>query len=70
MPERTRELPALLTIREVAVRLSCSEATVRRMMVAGELAPVHLRSLPGGSVRIRVADVDRLLEGEPVEEPS
>jgi excisionase family DNA binding protein len=66
MVEQVSELPVLLTIREVAHRLSCSEATVRRMLLAGDLEPVRLRALPSGSVRVRAVDVDRLVNGEPI----
>jgi excisionase family DNA binding protein len=62
MPERA--IPALLTVAETAARLSCSPATVRRMISDGELQRVRLRDLPGGSVRIRAADIERLLEGD------
>jgi excisionase family DNA binding protein len=60
MSEQTTALPMLLTVREVAHRLSCSESTVRRLIADHELEPVRLRRVAGASLRIRAADVARL----------
>lgn len=47
----------LLTIRDVANRLSVSLATVRRLIEAGELPRVRV----GGSVRFETLDVEALI---------
>lgn len=57
-------LPELLTMREAADTLRVSVATVRRMIGRGDLHAVRLGDFPGASVRIRVAELDRLLVPE------
>jgi predicted DNA-binding transcriptional regulator AlpA len=54
-------MPDLLTVRDVARRLSISERTVWRWTALGILpAPVHLHAR---STRWRAADLERYLEG-------
>ena len=48
----------LLTIDQVARRLLVSQATVYRLVSAGELPKLRI----GGSTRFRSADVERLIE--------
>ncbi len=49
----------LLTYRQTADALVCSESTVKRLVAAGELPCVHI----GGAVRVRVSDLDRFVAG-------
>lgn len=51
--------PRLLTKPELARLLRCSERTVDRLRASGRLRAVQL--VPGGRVRFRHDDVDRLL---------
>ncbi len=51
--------PRLLTYRQAADALVCSESTVKRLVAAGELPCVHI----GGAVRVRVSDLDRYVAG-------
>jgi excisionase family DNA binding protein len=51
--------PRLVTKRELASILRCSERTVDRLRATGRLRAVQL--VPGGRVRFRRADVNRLL---------
>lgn len=54
-------IPDLLTVRDVALRLSISERTVWRWTALGILPPpVHPHAR---STRWRVADIERYLEG-------
>ena len=53
--------PLLLTYLEVAVRLGCSDRTVKRLVSEGALVPV----LFGGRVKIRSADLVAYVEGLP-----
>jgi excisionase family DNA binding protein len=63
MPERVREvLPALLTLRETAMKLGCSTSTIRRMVDEGTFEAVRLRPVAGSGLRIRASDVARLVE--------
>ena len=48
----------LLTVPEVAERLSCRTETVRRWIAAGQL-PAFV--LPGGGYRIRESNLERVL---------
>lgn len=50
----------LLTRRETAQRMRCSEATVKRRTAAGDLAAAR----NGRLVRYRVADVDAFIAGD------
>ena len=52
----------LLTIREVASRLSVSESTVRRLIEGDEFPSLQL-GRPGGAVRIDEAEFDAWLNG-------
>ena len=56
-----------LTVAEVAVRLACSEPTVRRRIRAGELPAVRLGGT-GSPVRIPRAGLEAWLWSEPNEE--
>jgi excisionase family DNA binding protein len=49
----------LLTVDQVAQRLAVSQATVYRLVAAGQLSKLRI----GGSTRFRGADVDALIEG-------
>jgi len=50
--------PRLLTVDEVAERLTISPATVYRLIAARELHKIRI----GGSTRFREADVEALIE--------
>lgn len=52
--------PDLLKKKEVALRLSCGERTVDRMVADGQLTPVYIRS----SVRFRRIQVEAIINGE------
>ena len=47
----------LLTFRDVADTLACSDSTVKRLVTSGELASVHV----GRSVRVRPADLQQYI---------
>lgn len=47
----------LLTVRDVADTLSCSDSTVKRLVSSGELRSVHV----GRSVRVRPADLQQYI---------
>ena len=53
----------LLSIPEASERLGVSPATGRRWVKAGKLPAI---SLPGGRAKVRAADVEAILRGEPV----
>jgi len=55
-------LPALLSVKQVAVRLNVSKRTVWRLVSSGELIqPIKI----GGSTRWRQAEVDAWIAGYP-----
>ena len=56
----------LLTLKQVAVVLSLSERSVRRIIQAGDLPAIRI----GGSPRIRSADLRAYLDGAPAYYPS
>ena len=56
-------LPTLLTCKQVATVLSISPRTVLRLIDRGELRSVRI----GGSVRVRLSDVDTLVEAGTVQ---
>jgi excisionase family DNA binding protein len=60
-----------LTIAQVAELANCHPRTVRRAIAAGRLRAYRLNSGSGGraAVRLRLADVERWLDGEPIEAP-
>jgi DNA-binding transcriptional MerR regulator len=51
----------LLTSREVAVMLGITRQRVHRLSQIGVLDPVRL--VPGGDLRFRIEDVERLIRG-------
>lgn len=57
-PARTEDPGRLLTIQEVAERLTVSRATVRRLIQTGQLPRIKV----GGSVRFEAPDVQALIE--------
>ena len=50
----------LLTLRETASTLRCSERTVRRMIDDGRLSALRL-GRPGTSIRVDADEIERLL---------
>lgn len=62
------ELDQRLTMAQVAELANCHPRTVRRAIAAGRLVAFRLDSGRGGRavVRLRRADVERWLDGEPV----
>jgi excisionase family DNA binding protein len=60
----TEVQPALLTIAEAAETLRCSTGTIWRMFSDGSLEPVRLRRVRGAQVRVRVAEIQRIVEPE------
>ncbi len=61
--QMTIEGPRLLTIREVARALKCSEALVRRWIHRKALAAVRLGEV---GIRIKVEDLEKFLSEHPV----
>jgi excisionase family DNA binding protein len=59
---------ALLTRAELADLLRCSTSTVDRIVRRGLLRPI--RVVPGGAVRFKVEDVERLLDAPPRPRPA
>ncbi len=55
------DVPALLTVKEWAAALRCSESTVWRRVNSGELAAKRLGSLHGSAVRIPVSELRHFL---------
>ncbi len=53
--------PLLLTAKQAARRLLCSERTLQRRVAAGQLAPVR----NGRIVRFRVTDIDAVINETP-----
>lgn len=51
--------PRLLTYTEAGRLMSVSDSTVKRLVVAGDLTPVHI----GGAARLRISDIDAYIEG-------
>ena len=60
MPQREL-LDRLLTLKDVALILSLSERSVRRIIQAGDFPAIRI----GGSPRIRSADLRTYLDGAP-----
>jgi excisionase family DNA binding protein len=56
----------LMTLLSVAVVLSCSQRTVRRLIAQGDL-PVYR---VGGGLRVRESDVGAYIESHRIERPS
>jgi excisionase family DNA binding protein len=59
---------ALVTKQELAELLRCSPSTVDRLRRRGVIESVQL--MPGGAVRFRVEDVERLLDAPPAPLPA
>jgi excisionase family DNA binding protein len=57
--------PELLTVREVAERLRCSEDTVRRRVAAGELPAVRTGAGPRTPLRVKATVLDQFIYGDP-----
>jgi len=55
----------LVRIKEAARQLAVSPGTIRRWRREGRLPLVRL---PGGGVRVRVADINKLVCGDPGDE--
>jgi excisionase family DNA binding protein len=55
------ELPALLTVQEVAALLRLDPSTVYRAAASGELESVRLSAKLGSAIRIPVEELRRLL---------
>ncbi len=55
------ELAELVTVREAAGVLRCGDTTVRGMLAAGQLTRVDV----GRLVRIRRAELERIVRGKP-----
>jgi excisionase family DNA binding protein len=49
----------LLTVKDAAQRLACSEAAIRKWIAQGRLRAVRV----GRLVRVRPADLERMVEG-------
>lgn len=56
------QLSPLLTTAEAARKLTVSDETIRRWIADGKLPAI---TLPSGQYRIRKADVEAILRGEP-----
>ena len=64
MPKKpTKSL--LLKYDEAAAALAVSKSTIYRMVMAGEITAVNL----GGSIRIRMSDLERLVAELPEKKP-
>ena len=55
----------LLSVEQVARRLGCSPATVRRRIYSGELPAVKLGSGPKAPVRVAADELERWLYADP-----
>jgi excisionase family DNA binding protein len=58
----TREIPPLLTAREVADALRLDVSSVYRMARAGELRSIRTSGRPGSSLRVPATELARILE--------
>jgi len=56
----------LLSYQEAAARAGVSEITIRRRVQKGDLVPVR----KGSEIRFRLADIQRLFDPQPTEEPA
>ena len=56
--DKASEPRKLLTVREFAEQLGCSDSSVNRMLKLGTVRKVKI----GGMVRIPASEVDRLIE--------
>jgi excisionase family DNA binding protein len=61
LPKRGQPVGAdhLLTVKDAATRLACSEAAIRKWIAQGRLRAVRI----GRLVRVRPADLERIVEG-------
>ncbi len=57
-------MPTYITVHEVAMRLSCSVRTVRRLIASGELPAARVGATD--TIRVLVSDVDNLMVPVPV----
>jgi excisionase family DNA binding protein len=61
--------PRLLTYAEAGRLMAVSDSTVKRLVAAGDLSPVHI----GGAARLRICDLDSYIDalvGGPADRPN
>ena len=51
---RDHVAPRLVTYADAGRMLACSQRTIKRLVAAGHLTPVHI----GGAARLRITDID------------
>lgn len=61
LPEPT-VAPAFISLREAATRTGFSVETLRDSVYRGDLPAYRLNGRPGGEMRVKIADVDALME--------
>jgi len=54
--------PAFISLRDAAARTGFSVDTLRDEVYSGDLPAYRLGGRPGGEMRVKIADVDALLE--------
>ena len=57
--------PLLLNYHDAAALLAVSKSKIYRMVIAGEIPAVRF----GGNIRIRMTDLEQLVEGLPKKKP-
>jgi excisionase family DNA binding protein len=58
----TQTIPAFISLRDAATRTGFSVETLRDRVYSGDLPAYRLNGKPGGEMRVKIADVDALLE--------
>ena len=57
------EAPELLTVREAADALKVHRSTIYELLERKAIRGIRLGSYPGAAIRIRAADISKILEG-------